>query len=187
MKKKILLGVITATVVTLCACGKRKEELPTTTLETTTITQTTTEVITEITTTVEESTEESQTETTETESIEETVTEQKSVEDIATIIAGLISGKVAEDEVIKTVKLEDGKLIISVQLGSIPEILTPVDIAEIRIASITDIILEHNELDEYWNTITVDFESTGKITLEKSDIVEQDNIRYFDIDMSNFN
>lgn len=111
-----------------------------------------------------------------------------SKKDIPKQIKELIEGSIGENEKINNVTIENGNLFISVELSD-PAPFTMADLASSRTSSITDAILDNEDLDQYWETITLDFGETGSKTFTKSDIVTDDslNIRYFEVDFTEFN
>ena len=93
-----------------------------------------------------------------------------------------ISGSVASDEKITDVTFDGSNLTVFIDLsGAEIQFGTIDDLAEIRISSITDSILDLD--DSYyntWETITLDYGPQGKGVFDKSMVVDQGLGRYFD-------
>lgn len=91
-----------------------------------------------------------------------------------------IQGQVGENEYITDVILEGGDLCVFVDFSKAdPAPLTIEDLAIHRTVSITDKILEFEEYDTLWNTITVNFGDIGSIKNGKDNIDSNEYGRYF--------
>lgn len=99
-------------------------------------------------------------------------------------VKSVIQDQIGENESIKNIELKNNNLTIYVDLSQVdPAPLTLEMLAENRTCSITDAILELDEYDSLWNTITIDFGDIGSITNSKDDIKTNEyGMRYFDIE-----
>jgi hypothetical protein len=97
-------------------------------------------------------------------------------------VKNAIQGSVGSGESITDVTFDVSNLTVFVDLsGADTSILSIDDIAEIRISSITDSILDLD--DAYyntWETITLDYGFQGKAVFDKSMVVDQGLGKYFD-------
>lgn len=103
-------------------------------------------------------------------------------DDLVPAVEAAIEGTVGEGEEITGVTFDGSDLKITVDMSGAKTDMFPVkDIAESRISSITDAILELN--DSYynlWETITIDFGTVGSATLDKTIVVDDGFGKYFD-------
>ena len=103
-------------------------------------------------------------------------------DDFISAVKDAIDGAVGEGEKITDVTFDGSTLTIKVDMsGADTSLFSAAELAEDRISSITDNILELD--DKYYNTwekITVDFGSIGKITFDKSDVETNGYGKYFD-------
>ena len=77
--------------------------------------------------------------------------------------------------------LENSVLTISVDLsGADTSLLSLDDIAYTRVGSITDEVLDLDDVYDLWNTIILDFGPEGIATFDKSDAEDGPVGRYFD-------
>lgn len=104
-----------------------------------------------------------------------------SLEECIETVKTAITGTVGQGEVIKDVTLKDKDLCVYVDLSSAtPQIQIPLDaLAMSRTSSITDKILELEQYEELWETITIDFGELGYIRNEKDDIRDDGYGKYF--------
>jgi len=104
-------------------------------------------------------------------------------DELVAAVKEAIDGAVGYDEKITDVSFDGTTLAIKVDLsGADTSILSAAEIAESRVSSITDNILQLD--DQYYNTweeITVDFGDIGKITFGKSDVKNNGFGKYFDV------
>lgn len=102
---------------------------------------------------------------------------------LITSVKNAISGAIGKDEEIVDVTFDGKNLYVLVDVSKADTSrLTTKEIAESRISSITDSVL--NLGDEYlntWETITIDFGDEGKVIFNKKDAKNQGLGRYFDI------
>ena len=93
-----------------------------------------------------------------------------------------IEGQVGNDEKITGVAFDGKDITITVDIsGADTSLFSAEEIAESRMSSITDAILKlDNSYFNSWETITLDFGSTGKATLDKSMIKDEGIGKYFD-------
>ena len=90
-------------------------------------------------------------------------------------------GCVGEGEEIKEITLYENDLCVSVDLeNTTSDQISAEDLANLRVSSVTDAILELDEYDHLWNTITVDFGSIGEVVNGKDNITDNGYGRYFD-------
>ena len=88
---------------------------------------------------------------------------------------------IGEGESITDVTLESSVLTISVDLsGADTSLLSLDDIAYTRVGSITDEVLDLDDVYDLWNTIILDFGPEGIATFDKSDAEDGPVGRYFD-------
>lgn len=105
-------------------------------------------------------------------------------DDLIAAVKEAIDGQVGKGEKITGVSFDGKDLLITVdvsQTDTMNGAFTTKDIAEVRIDSITDAILDLD--DSYyntWETITLDFGSDGKATFNKSQVKDQGLGKYFD-------
>ena len=77
--------------------------------------------------------------------------------------------------------LENSVLTISVDLsGADTSLLSLDDIAYTRVGSITDEVLDLDDVYDLWNTIILDFGPEGTATFDKSEVEDGPVGRYFD-------
>ena len=171
MKKKLLIIFsVVIMIFSISACGNGKEKQPSepqkATAEITTTSEATTANVTEASTTATETNTEVNT------------------SDFISAVQKAIKGQIGENEKIKDVTYTDNNLCIFINLGeSNPAPLTMNDLAFSRNSSITDAILQLAQYDDFWDTITVDFGSLGKITNKKEDVQKNEyGMRYFSSD-----
>lgn len=104
-------------------------------------------------------------------------------DELVAAVKEAIEGAVGSDEKITDVSFDGTTLTIKVDMsGADTSILSSAEIAESRVSSITDNILELD--DQYYNTwekITVDFGDIGCITFDKSDVKTNGFGKYFDV------
>ena len=100
------------------------------------------------------------------------------------VIKEVITDTVGEGEVITDVSFDSKNLTVVVDMSNaVIRIGTVKDIAELRISSITDAILGLDDsFYNTWETITIDFGSVGRATLDKSMVVNQGYGRFFDFE-----
>lgn len=97
-------------------------------------------------------------------------------------LSTLLSTQIGNDEEITNITLENEILSIFVELSnSQPKVGTLHNLADNRVSSITDEILNHEDFDTYWNIIVIDFGDIGTQTCNKSMIQDDGYGRYFDI------
>lgn len=151
MKSKLFIISCLSLTFLLSGCGSSKpnDEKPP---------ETTIEQTTEITT--EETTQEISTDT----AIEQ--------------IKSAISGQVGQNEAITDVVFKDKDLYVYVDFTNVDASKDKEALAEVRFSSITDEILALN-IDDLWDTITVDYGDIGHITDDKSTIEESEYGRFF--------
>ena len=103
-------------------------------------------------------------------------------DELITAVKEAIDGAVGEGEKITDVTFDGTTLTVKVDMsGADTSMFSAAEIAEDRISSITDNILELD--DKYYNTwekVTVDFGNIGAITLDKTDVVNNGYGKYFD-------
>jgi len=93
-----------------------------------------------------------------------------------------LPGAIGENnETIKSVKLKNKALTVSVDISKAdPSPLTYEMLAESRAGSITDAILDLEEYFDLWETITIDFGKIGKVKATKSDVEKNEyGLSYF--------
>lgn len=90
-------------------------------------------------------------------------------------------GCVGDGEKIKEITLYEKDLCVSVDLENTSNSQISVeDLADLRVSSLTDAILELDEYDHLWDTITIDFGSIGEVVNGKDNITDNGYGRYFD-------
>ena len=90
-------------------------------------------------------------------------------------------GNLGEGEKLKEVTLYDNDLCLSVDLGDTSNSDVPAeDIALVRVSSLTDAILELENFEHLWETITVDFGDLGEVVNGKDNIKDDGYGKYFD-------
>lgn len=101
---------------------------------------------------------------------------------LITAVKYAIEGQVGEGEKITGVEFDGSNLTVKIDLSNADtSILSTEMIAESRISSITDAILDlNNSYYNTWETVTVDFGSVGKAVLDKSMVKDQGLGRFFD-------
>ena len=116
-----------------------------------------------------------------TESATVEVTEVVLTEDaFIAVLKDALAGAVGVGESIADVVLKDGDLCVTVDLSNAdPAPLTLADLAWSRAISVTETILEFEEYDVLWETVTLDFGETGKVTCNISDVTSNEYGRYF--------
>lgn len=82
-------------------------------------------------------------------------------------------------ETVSNLLLENRTLSMSINLGS-GGILPLEDLAESRVSSITDEILNHTEFDSEWDKIVISFTDVRDYIFTKDDIISSSYGRYFD-------
>lgn len=86
-----------------------------------------------------------------------------------------------EGEKLDDVTLYNNDLCLSVDLGDTSDSDVPAeDIALARVSSLTDAILELDNFEHLWETITVDFGDLGEVVNGKDNIKDDGNGKYFD-------
>lgn len=105
-------------------------------------------------------------------------------DEFVTVIKETIADTVGEGEEITDVTFDGSNLTVVVDISNaVIRIGTVKDIAELCISSITDAILGLDDaFYNTWETITIDFGSVGKATLDKSMVVNQGYGRFFDFE-----
>ena len=107
-------------------------------------------------------------------------TKSTSTDEFIKEVNGAAENGIGEGESITGVELKNRDLCVYVDLSMIdPAPLTMAQLAESRVSSITDSILEITEYDNLWDTITIDFGDIGKCRNDKSNIGDDGYGRYF--------
>ncbi len=102
------------------------------------------------------------------------------------VLKDALAGAVGEGESIADVVLSNGDLRVVVDMSNAdPAPLTLADLAWSRAGSITDAILEFEEYDVLWETVTLDFGEAGKVTCSISDVASNEYGRYFPAELFN--
>lgn len=108
-------------------------------------------------------------------------TSNSSSQDPISEVKSAAENGIGEDESITDVTLENSVLTISVDLsGADTSLLSLDDIAYTRVGSITDEVLDLDDVYDLWNTIILDFGPEGIATFDKSDAEDGPVGRYFD-------
>ena len=90
-------------------------------------------------------------------------------------------GNLGEGEKLKEVTLYNNDLCLSVDLGDTSNSTLPVEeLAYSRVSSLTDAILELDNFEHLWDTITVDFGDLGEVVNSKDGIQDSGYGKYFD-------
>lgn len=90
-------------------------------------------------------------------------------------------GNLEEDEKLEEVTLYENDLYLSVDLGDTSDSdASAEDIALYRVSSLTDAILELDNFEHLWETITVDFGDIGEVVNGKDNIKDDGYGKYFD-------
>ena len=90
-------------------------------------------------------------------------------------------GNLGEGETLQEITLYNSDLCLSVDLGDTSNLSIPVEeLAYSRVSSLTDAILELDNFEHLWNTITVDFGETGEVVNGKDNIKDDGYGKYFD-------
>lgn len=111
----------------------------------------------------------------------ESETSDSSSQDPISEIKSAAENGIGEDESITDVTLENSVLTISVDLsGADTSLLSLDDIAYTRVGSITDEVLDLDDVYDLWNTIILDFGAEGTATFDKSAVEDGPAGRYFD-------
>ena len=184
-EKKIMIGSAIAWFVAFILVGVTAPKTDTT--EEVAVTEATTETTTEAAPVEEKVVEEAATEATTTEekeaATESTTTVEITEEEYLAQLNEAIDGAIGENETITDVSLKDKVLTIAVDISKANEgstIQLPLeDLAISRASSITDAVLELD--NSLWDKVVVDFGDIGTVTNTKSDIVESQYGKYFDI------
>lgn len=172
----IILGVFVSLFILVMIIGSSGDDTTTTTNSTTTAVQTTAATTSQTTQGIETTASTTVKKTT----VKQTTAENKNSEKFIKEVKAAIQDQIGEGEAIKKVELKNKDLRIYVDLSKVdPAPFTLEMLAESRTSSITDAILELDEYDSLWNTITVDFGSIGSITNSKDNIETYQNQRYF--------
>ena len=96
-------------------------------------------------------------------------------------VAEAADGNLEEDEKLEEVTLYENDLYLSVDLGDTSDSdASTEDIALYRVSSLTDAILELDNFEHLWETITVDFGEIGEVVNEKENIKDDGYGKYFD-------
>ena len=108
--------------------------------------------------------------------------------DLVRAVRDCTKDSLGKGEKITDISLEGKNLVIKVDMSGADTSLFPANqIAEIRIGSVTDSILDLD--DSYynsWDTITMEFKDIGSIALTKSDVRNQGYGKFFEYDESVF-
>lgn len=120
--------------------------------------------------------------------VEENISDDKDSSDIVdensliTTVKAVVDGQVGKGEKIIDVIFDGSDLKVVVDMsGADTSMFSTKELAENRIASITDKILELDEdYYNFWETITIDFGNEGKATLDKSMIKDEGYGKFFD-------
>lgn len=108
-------------------------------------------------------------------------TSNSSSQDPISEVKSVAENGIGEDESITDVTLENSVLTISVDLsGADTSLLSLDDIAYTRVGSITDEVLDLDDVYDLWNTIILDFGAEGTATFDKSAVEDGPAGRYFD-------
>lgn len=111
----------------------------------------------------------------------ESETSDSSSQDPISEVKSAAENGIGEGESITDVTLESSVLTISVDLsGADTSLLSLDDIAYTRVGSITDEVLDLDDVYDLWNTIILDFGPEGIATFDKSDAEDGSVGRYFD-------
>lgn len=96
-------------------------------------------------------------------------------------IKSILVGKIGRTENYTNIALNGKNVYIGIDLRNADTSILPRNfIAEADTGSVTDAFLNITEYDDLWDSVTVDFGSTGVVTLYKTDIeVNEYNMRYF--------
>ena len=108
--------------------------------------------------------------------------DEKRTADFISQVTEKIQGGIGDGESITGVSLNDGNVLITVDLSQVdPAPLTMEDLALSRVGSITDDFLDITDYDDLWTSVTIDFGSDiGKVTCYKDDIEKNEyGMRYF--------
>lgn len=107
--------------------------------------------------------------------------EETSPQDPINEVKAAAENGIGEGESVTDVILENGVLTISVDLsGADTSLLSLDDIAYTRVGSITDEVLDLDDVYDLWNTIILDFGLEGTATFDKSEVEDGPVGRYFD-------
>lgn len=109
-------------------------------------------------------------------------------DELISAVRTAIEGQVGEGEVITDVTFDGSNLTVKVDLsGADTSILSANLIAESRVSSITDSILELDDsFYNTWETITVDFGEVGSATFDKSMVKDEGFGKFFDVPVGIF-
>lgn len=76
---------------------------------------------------------------------------------------------------IKSVKLKNQKLKINLDISEVNiEFLESEAIARVITQGVTEELLRHDEFDDYWNTVTINFEGIGSLTYNEDYVITND-------------
>ena len=90
-------------------------------------------------------------------------------------------GNLGEGETLEEITLYNGELCLSVDLGDPSKASIPAEeLAYSRVSSLTDAILELENFEHLWETITVDFGDLGEVVNAKDNIKDDGYGKYFD-------
>ena len=107
--------------------------------------------------------------------LNDNVTAVASAAEVPSFVEGILVDAFGEGERISGVSLNGTDLMVSVDLSHVdPSPLTWGELLELMTASFTDQILVYRTLDQYWQTITIDFGAYGSIVLGKGDVQRVD-------------
>lgn len=113
--------------------------------------------------------------------------------EVVDIVSKIANENIGVDDTVESVTLKDKEFTIVLNLAEPPENspvdFTHADFASTYTSSITDEILRHIELNQYWDDITFNYNGYGNLknkTLKQSDAVGEGESRYFDIDFRDF-
>lgn len=190
--KKMILTLALAATTALAACGGGGTAATTAAPTTTAAPETTAPETKAPETTAAPETTEAETTAPETTEAETTAAETKAdaadtdaveEEELLAEVAEVIDGAIGEEEKITGVALEDGDLVIKVDMAGVTGPIPAADIAESRVSSITDNLLEmEDKYTRSWQNVIVDFGSLGKATLTPDMIVDGDFGKYYEFE-----
>ena len=108
-------------------------------------------------------------------------TSESSSQDPISEVKAAAENGIGEGESITDVTLENGVLTISADLsGADTSRISLDDIAYVTVGSITDEVLDLDDVYDLWNTIILDFGPEGTATFDKSEVKDGPVGRYFD-------
>lgn len=90
-------------------------------------------------------------------------------------------GNLGEGETLEEITLYNGDLCLAVDLGDLSKASVPAEeLAYSRVSSLTDAILELENFEHLWETITVDFGDLGEVVNDKDNMKDDGYGKYFD-------